>query len=583
MSIDYNYKYLKYKIKYHAMRDTLNNFEKFNLNFSNKNKYQIGSGTSNEMIPYLEYIKTIYPSPHDILTDLPKIILTGLMDFYNKIKKNPIEIDYDIIKNKIEKEIDYNKFLSGIPKETLVDDNIYKLFKFTILKKDTILYTRIKKPINNIMTFDYMGREENMVRNNHSFLETPLKKPLDNSYLLDLQNLYYKKTVELLGNTMYKFKIVNDLFILHFPIDYSNLHSINAITAFFKKYINTIPCFKYCNGYTIDCFTFNEDYGDLKNMYNYREICIYDPANIELLGSAKVKFDDYNFITNNIKDPMFTQEREDLDISIPSGINLDSIKHYFNKVDDLNNFIDNHIHEYEYIYISFGSAYQIISGHSSVDMIHYQAIPCFFNKNDRLQLFKNGETKILNIICDNTPLCTDYNQDNLNNINIRLRDTYKQDIIYCRFNMLNLLNYSFLRNIKQKINKKEFNYNNKLLVCNFLRFYYDQELSHPKEFTLFNQSNKTILGILQEDDDMSDSYYIGAGFSKSDDMIRILQKYIIKYNNYFKLMKDPIKKSYKIKQDIWYKLYREKYQFINITDMDDIEIYSSLKYFTFGL
>ena len=100
--MSYEKKYLKYKIKYNALRYTLNNFEKFNQNFSISSK-----GTA---IEHSRLDRTPNKNKYQQLKEKIHYFQSGGSSMVQSIEKNP---DNKYIVNLIDDDGDPDKFDLG--------------------------------------------------------------------------------------------------------------------------------------------------------------------------------------------------------------------------------------------------------------------------------------------------------------------------------------------------------------------------------------------------------------------------------------------------------------------------------------
>lgn len=211
-------------------------------------------------------------------------------------------------------------------------------------------------------------------------------------------------------------------------------------------------------------------------------------------------------------------------VSSPELIQGSRIKSYFSKIDELNSFITENIQNYNYIYISFGSSYFPDPKNLPSE---FQAIPVFFNRDKGL--FKNGSSKILNILVDNDYL----NGKSIAKINERLASSYDQDLIYCQLNMNLLKNHEFLYILKQRLIELQFDFTHGLMICNYIKYRHYTEFEKCFE----EKVSEAIFNILKQNTDVSQVYYDWCGF-EYDKVITIYEipytvhKYIVKHENY---------------------------------------------------
>ena len=162
------------------------------------------------------------------------------------------------------------KFIKTLTPEELTDDFNYELPKFSIIPAGTIFYRRQKTDSfdkrNLEIWLDYTGT---MSSNKFSFL-----KDTNTEYT----EAYLNETIKHFGEFLMKFKVEENLLILHFP---------TYATSYLEGWVrhmcgdNNPIC---VDGYTLDFLKFNPNsiYKKFKSLDGYRELCILDDKKVSL-------------------------------------------------------------------------------------------------------------------------------------------------------------------------------------------------------------------------------------------------------------------------------------------------------------
>ena len=183
----------------------------------------------------------------------------------------------------------------------------------------------------------------------------------------------------------------------------------------------------------------------------------------------------------------------------------------------VNNYINDNLEKYNYIYISLGSAYNEYDTNSI-----YQAVPEFISSK-----YLNTDVKILTIMIDDLMI------DDLIQKHIGLSSILNYDFIHInrQINIEDII--SFFGNLKSKLIKNNIT-KDKLLICNYITFtdFKKSNLLYIKEKNIEDNIKQKIQEILQIDDDYSESYYIWIGYKINNNISNdITKNYIYKYND----------------------------------------------------
>jgi hypothetical protein len=201
-----------------------------------------------------------------------RLNMSNLGNFERKIL---IDLLYNINKNfnKNFTNLDEARtFIKTLPPEELIDDFDYEFPKFSIIPKGTIFYRRQKentfRSVNRPIWLDYTGT---MSASPISFL-----KDTNTKYTQDILN----ETINHFGKFLMKFRVNEDLLILHFPsYVFSNLETwVNYMCVYTRD--------KNCvDGYTLDFLKFNTNpiYSNFESLDGYRELCILDAQKVSLI------------------------------------------------------------------------------------------------------------------------------------------------------------------------------------------------------------------------------------------------------------------------------------------------------------
>lgn len=202
-----------------------------------------------------------------------RFYMSNLGEFEKKILQDLL----DNINNKFTKEFtnleQARTFIKTLPSEELKDDFDYEFPKFSIIPKGTIFYRRQKidtfRSENRPIWLDYTGT---MSVSPISFL-----KDTNIKYTQDILN----KTINHFGKFLMKFRVNEDLLILHFPsYVFSNLET-------WVNYMCVHTHDKNCvDGYTLDFLKFNTHpiYNNFESLDGYRELCILDAQKVSLIS-----------------------------------------------------------------------------------------------------------------------------------------------------------------------------------------------------------------------------------------------------------------------------------------------------------
>ena len=205
-------------------------------------------------------------------TKFPEIQSFEDMDAkYEKMKSTPIgplkRTNFDILKSII-------RFVKTLPIEVLQDDLDYTFPKFSIIPAGTIFYRRHKENSfihgDRKIWLDYSGT----VSSKHlSFL-----KNTNASHTKEYVNVAKAE----FGPYLMKFRVNKDLLIFHYP---SYATSFTEGWARYQCYAHYGFCANDIDGYTLDFLKFNpnEGYRNLPILEGFRELCIYDNRNVELI------------------------------------------------------------------------------------------------------------------------------------------------------------------------------------------------------------------------------------------------------------------------------------------------------------
>jgi len=163
-------------------------------------------------------------------------------------------------------------FIKTLPPEELTDDFNYELPKFSIIPAGTIFYRRHKKTNSfysqtSEIWLDYTGT---MSSNKFSFL-----KDINTEYTDD----YLNETIKQFGEFLLKFKVNENLLILHFPT-YASSYVEGMIRLMCVGHGESICV----DGYTLDFLKFNPNsaYKKFKSLDGYRELCILNDEKVSL-------------------------------------------------------------------------------------------------------------------------------------------------------------------------------------------------------------------------------------------------------------------------------------------------------------
>ena len=197
------------------------------------------------------------------LGDFEKKILNDLLNNINK-KFNTIFENLD----------EARTFIKRLTPEELIDDFDYEFPKFTIIPKGTIFYRRQKentfRSVNRPIWLDYTGTMS--ASPPISFL-----KDTNTKYTQDILN----ETINHFGKFLMKFRVNEDLLILHFPsYVFSNLETWVNYMCVHTRDENCV------DGYTLDFLKFNTNpiYNNFESLDGYRELCILDAQKVSLIS-----------------------------------------------------------------------------------------------------------------------------------------------------------------------------------------------------------------------------------------------------------------------------------------------------------
>jgi len=193
-----------------------------------------------------------------------------------KTKKDPTYTNFELLKGII-------PFIKTLPMEALQDDLDYTLPKFTIIPAGTVFYRRHKedsfvhghektKKGSPVIWLDYSGT----VSSKHlSFLK-------NTNASLTKEYVNVAKTD--FGPYLMKFQVNKNLLIFHYP---SYITSFAESWARYHCYHYFGFCANGIDGYTLDFLKFNpnEGYKNLPILEGFRELCIYDNRNVDLIES----------------------------------------------------------------------------------------------------------------------------------------------------------------------------------------------------------------------------------------------------------------------------------------------------------
>lgn len=170
------------------------------------------------------------------------------------------------------------RFIKTLSPGELTDDFNYDLPKFSIIPKGTVFYRRQKTN-----SFDSVSREIWL-----DYTGTISLSPF--SYLKDTNKEYTPEyltnTIQYFGEFLMKFEVNKDLLILHFPLN------VSSYSEFPVRYICTYAHLDICvDGYTLDYLKYNPNdiYNKLPSLNGYRELCILNARNVDLVESISTK------------------------------------------------------------------------------------------------------------------------------------------------------------------------------------------------------------------------------------------------------------------------------------------------------
>jgi len=202
-----------------------------------------------------------------------KFFLSSFGNFENKIFEDLL----NNINKKFKKDFtnldEARTFIKTLTPKKLKDDFNYELPKFSIIPKGTIFYRRQKidtfRSENRPIWLDYTGT---MSLSTISFL-----KDTNTEYTQDILN----ETINHFGKFLMKFRVNEDLLILHFPsYVFSNLESWVNYMCVHTRNENCV------DGYTLDFLKFNTHsiYKNFESLDGYRELCILDAQKVSLIS-----------------------------------------------------------------------------------------------------------------------------------------------------------------------------------------------------------------------------------------------------------------------------------------------------------
>ena len=218
-----------------------------------------------------ENIRAKYPEIESFQDMVPQI------ELYKK-KQDPTHTYFELLKGII-------PFIKTLPIEALQDDLDYTLPKFTIIPAGTVFYRRHKE--NSFVH----GHNINLERLGSPKIWLDYSGTIGSKHLSFLKNTNASLTKEYVnvakaefGPYLMKFRVNKNLLIFHYP---SYVTSFAEGWPRYHCYHNYGFCANGIDGYTLDFLKFNpnEGYRNLPILEGFRELCIYDNRNVELIES----------------------------------------------------------------------------------------------------------------------------------------------------------------------------------------------------------------------------------------------------------------------------------------------------------
>lgn len=246
------------------------NKKKKTMKFKKQKKLLLRGGwkkSDADFIAYEKYLNDEENKMGNVIDFLGKIEQELLVNSNTTLKTNFTSLN-KVIKYIREKLVDDHESIV----ELLRDDYIYNMPKLSIITKGTIFYRRQKTnefvSKNKEIWLDYTG--------------TMSVSPF--SFLKDYNEKYtkeqYDATIEYFGEYLMEFRVKNDVLILHFP---SYVYSyLESWVRYMCTYIHANCC---VDGYTLDFLKFNpnEVYSEFKSLDGFRELCVLNAQNMELV------------------------------------------------------------------------------------------------------------------------------------------------------------------------------------------------------------------------------------------------------------------------------------------------------------
>jgi len=193
-------------------------------------------------------------------------------EFREQIEMELLESINSSFSKEFQSIIDAINYIRTLKSDELTDNYEYDVPKISIIPAGTIFYRRQKteifESINKEIWLDYTGT---MSVSQFSFL-----KDYNEKYTKE----QYDETKKYFGEYLMKFKVKQDLLILHFPSYVSSY--AESWVRYMCSYSRAYAC---VDGYTLDFLKFNpnEIYSKFKSLDGFRELCVLNATNIELI------------------------------------------------------------------------------------------------------------------------------------------------------------------------------------------------------------------------------------------------------------------------------------------------------------
>lgn len=206
---------------------------------------------------HLDYIKSTMPDVGVFRGKIEADLLESINSSFNTTYKT------------IEDAIKYIRTLNS---HELIDNYEYDVPKISIIPAGTIFYRRQKteifESINKEIWLDYTGT---MSVSQFSFL---------NDYNEKYTKEQYDETTKYFGEYLMKFRVKQDLLILHFPSYVSSY--VESWVRYMCTYTQAHAC---VDGYTLDFLKFNPNkiYSKFESLDGFRELCVLDARNMEYI------------------------------------------------------------------------------------------------------------------------------------------------------------------------------------------------------------------------------------------------------------------------------------------------------------